>query len=165
MRRFQALVLATVIAACSPNATPTSTPTPAANVPCGPSEVFVRHDHARLTIVVRGQIRQVPANIGITATQICWLHTHDASGVIHVEAGDNRTLTLGDFFALWRQARGQTALDAEPAGTGETIQTTVTQQAFSLAPERIVLSAHQDIVIQLGPPFVQIPPFVWPPGL
>lgn len=165
MRRIHSLVLATVIAACSQSATPTPTPAPAANVPCGPSEVFVRHDHAHLTIVIRGQIRQVPANIGITATQICWLHTHDTTGVIHIEAGDNRTLALGDFFALWRQTRGQTALDAEPAGAGETIQTTVNQQAFSQAPERIVLSAHQDIVIQLGPPFVQIAPYVWPPGL
>jgi hypothetical protein len=165
VRRILAPVLAIVIAACGQNATPAPTPAPAANVPCGPTEVFERHDHAHLTIVVRGQIRQVPANIGITATQICWLHTHDPSGVIHMEAGDDRTLALGDFFALWRQTRGQTALDAEPARTGETIQTTVNQQAFSLAPERIVLSAHQDIVIQLGPPFVQIAPYVWPPGL
>lgn len=164
MRRIWSLVLATIVAACSQNPTPTPAPSPAANVPCGPSEVFVRHDHAHLTIVVRGQLRPVPANIGITATQICWLHTHDASGVIHIEAGDDRTLTLGDFFALWRRPLSQTMLGGERAGTGETIQTTVNQQVFAGSPETIVLTERQDIVLQLGPPFVQIPPYVWPEG-
>src|SRR5207237_791999 len=79
------------------------TPSPASNVPCGPSEVFIRHEHAHLTILIRGQIKTVPAFVGITATSICWLHTHDTSGIIHIEAGDNRALTLGDFFAVWRQ--------------------------------------------------------------
>jgi hypothetical protein len=162
VRRVIALVLATVIGACSPNATPT--PPPAATIPCGPSEVLTRHEHAHLTIVVRGQLRTVPANIGITATQICWLHTHDTSGIIHIEAGDQRTFTLGDFFALWRQPLSQTDLDGERAGSGETIQTTVNQQTYAGSPETIVLTDHQDIVLQLGPPLLQIPPYIWPPA-
>jgi hypothetical protein len=162
VRHILALVLATVMGACSPNVTPT--PPPAANVPCGPSEVFVRHEHAHLTIVLRGQLRPVPANIGISATQICWLHTHDTSGIIHIEAGDARTLTLGDFFGVWRQLLGRTVLDGERAGNGETIQTTMNQQTYAGSPETIVLSEHEDIVLQLGPPFVQVAPYVWPPG-
>jgi hypothetical protein len=162
VRRVLALVLAIVIGACSPNVTPT--PPPASNVPCGPSEVFVRHEHAHLTIVIRGQLRPVPANIGISATQICWLHTHDTSGVVHIEAGDSRTLTLGDFFGVWRQPLGQTILDGERAGSGETVRAIVNQQTYTGSPETIVLSEHEDIVLQLGPPFVQVAPYVWPPG-
>ena len=156
------LVLATFIAGCSVPLIPT--PSPAANVPCGPSEVFIRHEHAHLTIVIRGQLRPVPAFIGITATQICWLHTHDTSGIIHIEAGDTRTLTLGDFFAVWRQPLRGTVLDGERAGNGEAIQATVNQQPYAGSPETIVLSEHEDIVLELGPPFLQIPPYVWPPG-
>jgi hypothetical protein len=162
VRRVFALVLAALIAACSENVSPT--PPPAANVPCGPSEVFIRHEHAHLTIVIRGQLRPVPAFIGITATQICWLHTHDTSGIIHIEAGDNRTLTLADFFAAWRQPLSGTVLDGERAGNGEAIQATVNQQPYAGSPETIVLTEHQDIVLELGPPFLQIPPYVWPPG-
>ena len=124
----------------------------------------MRHEHAHLTIVIRGQLRPVPANIGITATQICWLHTHDASGTIHIEAGDQRTFTLGDFFALWRQPLSQTVLEGERAGSGETIQTLVNQQTYAGSPETIVLTERQDIVLQLGPPLLQIPPYIWPPG-
>ena len=115
-------VIVFLIAGCSATPSPTSTPTstPRASVPCGPSEVFARHEHAHLTIVVRGQLRPVPANIGITATQICWLHTHDATGIIHIEANDPRTLTLGDFFAVWRQPLSATVIGGERAGSGET---------------------------------------------
>ncbi len=162
MRLLGAIVLAIVVGACGQSAAPT--PAPAANVPCGPSEVLTRHEHAHLTILVRGQIKTVPAFIGITATQICWLHTHDTSGIIHVEAGDSRTFTLGDFFAVWHQPLGATVIDGDRAGSGESIQATVNQQPYTGAPETMVLKEHEDIVLQLGPPFLQIVPYVWPPG-
>ncbi len=155
-------LVALVVAACGQSGAPT--PPPASNVPCGPGEVFTRHDHAHLTILIRGQIKTVPAFVGITATSICWLHTHDTSGIIHIEAGDNRTLTLGDFFAVWRQPLSQTVVDGERAGSGESVQTTVDQQPYAGAPETIVLKNHEDIVLQLGPPFLTIAPYVWPPG-
>ena len=155
-------LVALVVTACGQPAAPT--PSPASNVPCGPSEVFTRHDHAHLTILIRGQIKTVPAFVGITATSICWLHTHDTSGIIHVEAGDNRTLTLGDFFAVWRQPLSQTVIDGERAGNGGSVQTTVDQQTYAGTPETIVLKNHEDIVLQLGPPFLKAQPYVWPPG-
>jgi hypothetical protein len=115
---------------------------PATNVPCGPSAAFV----------------------GITATQICWLHTHDTSAIIHLEAGDARTFTLADFFAVWRQPLGATVIDGERVGNGESVQVTVNRQPYTGAPETIVLSNHEDIVLQIGPPFVTLQPDVWPPG-
>jgi hypothetical protein len=162
MRLIGALVVALVVGSCSQSATPS--PAPTSTVPCGPTEVFVRHEHAHLAIVIRGQPRPVAAAIGISATQICWLHTHDTSGIIHIEAGDNRSLTLGDFFAVWRQPLGQTVLDGERAGGGEAVQATVDQKPYAGSPDTIVLREHEDIVVQLGPPFVQVAPYVWPPG-
>jgi hypothetical protein len=162
VRLVAAIVVAIVVGACGQTAAPTATPS--TSVPCGPSEVLIRHEHAHLTILIRGQIKTVPAFIGITATQICWLHTHDTSGIIHVEAGDSRTFTLGDVFAVWRQPLNQTTIDGDRVGTGESIQATVNQQPYTGAPETIVLKDHEDIVLQLGPPFLTIQPFVWPPG-
>jgi hypothetical protein len=158
-----AAVLALAIAGCGQAAAPPTPPAPA-SVPCGPSEVLTRHDHAHLAILIRGQLRTVPAFIGITATQICWLHTHDTSGIVHVEAGDQRTFTLGDFFGVWRQPLSKTAIGSDRAGDGESVRATVNQQAYAEAPETIVLLDHEDIVLQLGPPFLQIQPYVWPPG-
>jgi len=40
----------------------------------------------------------------------------------------------------------------------------VDQQPYADAPETIVLKNHEDVVLQLGPPFLQIAPYVWPPG-
>lgn len=162
MKLRLAVLLAIVIGACGQSAAPS--PSPAPNVPCGPSEVLIRHEHAHLTILIRGQIKTVPMYVGITATQICWLHTHDTSGIIHVEAGDSRTFTLGDFFAVWRQPLSETVIGSDSVGSGETIQATVNQQSYTAAPSTIVLSNHKDIVLQLGPPFLTPQPFVWPPG-
>ena len=162
MKLAGAIVLAIVIGSCGQSAAPT--PPPATNVPCGPSEVLTRHEHAHLTILIRGQIKTVPAFVGITATQICWLHTHDTSGIIHIEAGDDRTFTLADFFAVWRQALSQTSIDGDRVASGESIQTTVNQQPYAGAPETVVLENHEDIVLQIGPPFLTLPPYVGPAG-
>jgi hypothetical protein len=45
----------------------------------------------------------VPANIGInqSAGTIQSIHTHDASGVVHLESSKARTFTLGEFFGVW----------------------------------------------------------------
>jgi hypothetical protein len=165
MKRGLVILIAMVMGGCSPAPSALPSPPPASNVPCGPSEVFARHEHAHLTIVIRGQLRPVTANIGITATQICWLHTHDNTGIIHIEANDRRTLTLGDFFAVWRQPLSATVIDGERAAGGESVQATVNQQVSAGSPETIVLSERQDIVLQLGPPFLQIAPYLWPSGI
>ena len=162
MRLVSAIVLAILIGSCGQSAAPTLAP--ATNVPCGPGEVLIRHEHAHLTILIRGQIKTVPAFVGITATQICWLHTHDTSGIIHVEAGDSRTFTLSDFFVVWRQPLNAMAIAGDRVGSGESVQATVNQQPYTGAPETIVLKDHEDIVLQLGPPFLTLQPYVWPPG-
>jgi hypothetical protein len=162
VRLVNAIAFAIVIGACGQTAAPSPAPVP--HVPCGPSEVLTRHEHSHLTILIRGQIKTVPAFVGITATQICWLHTHDTSGIIHVEAGDNREFTLADFFAVWRQPVSQTEIEGDRAGGGESIQATVNQRPYTGAMETIVLSNREDIVLQLGPPFLTLQPYVWPPG-
>ena len=52
---------------------------------------------------MRGEPIAVPANIGIDPTQppelMAGLHTHDATGTIHNEAGTGST--LGQFFEVW----------------------------------------------------------------
>ncbi|MBI2623876.1 hypothetical protein HYW67_00050 [Candidatus Parcubacteria bacterium] len=61
------------------------------------------HWHPALTIFVQGEKQEIPANIGIGAVHNP-VHTHDASGVIHLEfpglvRGDD--VKLGRFFEVW----------------------------------------------------------------
>src|SRR5438128_3178687 len=92
--------------------------TPEAAIPCSGQEMGAEHIHAHLEIYVRGQPRVVPANIGIRPTCLFWLHTHDATGLIHVEAGAGGTYTLGQFFTVWGQRLSPTDLPDPSPGTG-----------------------------------------------
>ena len=61
------------------------------------------HIHPILKIIANGREQTVPANLGILPSCMKSLHTHDTSGVIHVEAPEKRDFTLADFFAVWKQ--------------------------------------------------------------
>lgn len=59
------------------------------------------HIHPHLRIVSEGVDVTIPAQIGITSACERVLHTHDASGTIHVEPNFYAPYTLGDFFRVW----------------------------------------------------------------
>ena len=44
------------------------------------------HIHPQLTIVINGQQQVIPANTGITEACMNSIHTHDATGKLHVES-------------------------------------------------------------------------------
>lgn len=80
--------------------------TPVACLPNGHQNIAV-HIHPRLSIVVDGESEIIPANVGITDTCMSEIHTHDASGEIHVEtvtASRLSELTLADFFVVWNKS-------------------------------------------------------------
>ena len=63
--------------------------------------------HAHLAIYINGKAVPVSEAIGITSRCIYWLHTHDTSGVIHIESPTQKTYTLGNFLDLWQQQFSQ----------------------------------------------------------
>src|SRR5438552_6914514 len=77
------------------------------NVQCNGSEQLAYHIHAHLSIYVSGKSVPVSESIGITSSCIYWLHTHDTSGVIHIESPAQKTYTLGNFLDLWQQQFSQ----------------------------------------------------------
>ncbi|GAC1448131.1 MAG: hypothetical protein PVSMB5_34530 [Ktedonobacteraceae bacterium] len=76
---------------------------PVDNVYCDQQEQLAFHIHAHLTMYINGQVVPLPAQIGIAKDQSClyWLHTHDTSGVIHMEAPAHHSFTLGNFLNEW----------------------------------------------------------------
>lgn len=62
---------------------------------------LVFHIHSHLTIIKNDQILDIPANIGIKPDCMAEVHTHDATGEIHMESTTNQEFSLGQFFAVW----------------------------------------------------------------
>ncbi len=70
------------------------------------------HVHPYLRIVIDGNNITIPASIGINGGCLEPLHTHDASGIIHVEAPDTSTqYTLGQFFEIWKASDGSVSIN------------------------------------------------------
>jgi len=119
------------------------------HVGCNVNEIFTEHIHAHLAIDHAGKPVVVPANIGIITAAyavLClyWLHTHDDSGTIHVEApGGN--FTLADFFAVWGKP-----LSARRIGpyTGP-VRAYVNGVPYHGAPQTIPIRDGEQILLQI----------------
>lgn len=143
----------------------TASATSADSVPCEPRERLEYHLHAHLAVFVEGEAVPVPVGVGLTVGCIHYLHTHDGTGVIHVEAPAARTFTLGDFFRLWGQPVSAThLLDRRTDATHE-VRAFVNGAAHAGDPADILLHAHDVIVVEYGPPFVPPPAYAFRPGL
>ncbi|MBI2871246.1 MAG: hypothetical protein HYY14_05995 [Candidatus Omnitrophica bacterium] len=82
---------------------------PIAGIRCDRDEHLKYHIHAHLDIFTDGKPHPVPEGVGIVGRScLYWLHTHDRSGIIHVEAPQARHFTLDQFFLVWN-ATAQTA--------------------------------------------------------
>src|SRR5215216_2363057 len=69
------------------------------DISCDTMEHFNTHIHAHLDIFISGKEFAIPSDIGIIPNKcIYWLHTHDDTGVIHIESPEDRNFTLGEFF-------------------------------------------------------------------
>jgi hypothetical protein len=61
------------------------------------------HTHQHLSVSVDAKPVAVPANIGVDVQRggMSALHTHDTSGIVHVESAKVQPFTLGQLFTEW----------------------------------------------------------------
>ena len=79
-------------------------------LPCSSSVNM--HVHPYLRIVISGQNVTIPADVGVSSSCLEPVHTHDASGILHVEAPDPSTdYTLGNFFQIWSSTYHTVTID------------------------------------------------------
>jgi hypothetical protein len=109
------------------------------------------HVHAALRVYVNGKQVPVPAKIGIEpeATSLASLHTHDASGVIHIESSEPYPFTLGQLFTIWGVEFTATQLGSYVAGAGNVLAVYANGKPVS-NPVGYVMSRHDDIVVGYG---------------
>ena len=63
------------------------------------------HWHPELVIMVKKVKQEIPANLGMSGAEMP-IHTHDSTGVIHLEFGGfvkKSDITLGQFFKVWKK--------------------------------------------------------------
>jgi hypothetical protein len=62
------------------------------------------HIHPHLQMLINGRQQTISSDIGILRGCMAEMHTHDASGKIHVESvTTGKVFTLGQFFAIWEE--------------------------------------------------------------
>lgn len=59
------------------------------------------HIHPQLTVTMKGEKMEVPANTGIEGGCMHPIHTHDNSGRLHLEFKKPHEVKLGEFFEIW----------------------------------------------------------------
>lgn len=113
------------------------------------------HFHAHLDIQVNGQSVPVPANVGISATTgaMSELHTHDASGIVHIEsATKGKRYVLGQLFTEWGVRLTRDQVGGLNAASGRSLTAFVDGKRFTGDPARIELTAHREVALLFGTP-------------
>jgi hypothetical protein len=120
-------------------------------IPPGGQEKF--HIHALLHIYVEGLLRPLAANIGLDPAKglESSMHTHDATGIIHMEAPHAFNYTLGDFFSVWGVKLGPAQVGGLKGAGGDRLHFYLNGEPFR-NPAALVLHKDDSIVIGYGPP-------------
>jgi hypothetical protein len=139
-------------------------------IQCNTMEQATFHIHAHLDIFINGEPTTVPSQIGIDSNAGClyWLHTHDDSGVIHIEAPLKREFTLGNFFDIWGEVFNNTHLfNEKDASNTISIYVNGNKVPTDMDYRDINLNAHDEIAIVYGEmPLDKIPSsYDFPEGL
>jgi hypothetical protein len=118
-------------------------------LPPGGSEKF--HIHALLHIYVNGLLVPLPTHIGLDSSRHIQssLHTHDRSGIIHMEAAHPFEYTLGDFFAVWGVKLGPAQVGGLTGEGGDRLHFYLNGTALR-NPAAHVLHKNDSIVIGYG---------------
>jgi hypothetical protein len=124
----------------------------ALDLPALAQEGTALHTHQHLDLYVDGRRLTVPGGIGIEEAQgfIAPLHTHDESGVIHVESPEVRTFTLGQFFAVWGVRLTPRCLGGYCATGAKRLWVFVDGDRLARDPRLLRLAEHQEILVAYG---------------
>lgn len=136
-------------------------------------EMLKTHFHAHLSLFYNGEQIAIPYGIGIVkphqvengfvggGQDFYWLHTHDATGIIHIESPDERVYTLGNFFNVW----GQSLSERNVAGLQGPVTAYVDGRPYKGNVRDVRPQSHARITLVVGAPAVTPPWYEFPTGL
>ena len=129
----------------------------------------IQHIHVHLTLIANGQQRAIPIAIGVgnpfilqnfvvAAGCFYWLHTHDATGIVHIEAPVTTTFNLGQFFAVW----GEPLSSSNVAGFSGTVTAYVDSTLYTGDLGAIDFQERRQITLIVGTVPDTIPVYAFP---
>lgn len=126
----------------------------AAGLPMMGSEGSVEHIHAHLDVLIDGQPVPVPANLGVDTKRgtMSPLHTHDDTGLIHVEAPVKRRFSLGELFSEWQVSLSADNVGALRAANDKIVRVFVNGAPQAGNPAAIMLGDRDEIAVVYGVP-------------
>ncbi|MES2023511.1 MAG: hypothetical protein V4439_02405 [Patescibacteria group bacterium] len=121
-------------------------------LPALSEEGVALHIHQHLDIFIDGKSVSIPEYIGIDAMEkfISIIHTHDTSGMIHVESPKVDKFTLGQFFDIWGVSLTQNSIGGYANQNDKMLKVFVNGKEITTDPRELALEAHQEIVITYG---------------
>jgi hypothetical protein len=127
------------------------------------------HIHVHVSLYVNGEQLAIPKAIGvkdavasngfvIAGGCFYWVHTHDATGIIHVEPPTHIDVNLGALFDIWGQPLSKTGV----AGYDGDVTVFVDGEKYTGDPREIVFEAHKQIALEVGTPVVTPDFYIFP---
>ena len=111
------------------------------------------HHHVELYIYVEAEPVVVPANIGLSERAASPLHTHDETGLLHVESADpNFHPVLGQFMDVWGTYFTRTCLGDECDQGNRQLRVYVDGQQYTGDPTLVPLTDLSTIAVTFGTP-------------
>jgi hypothetical protein len=109
------------------------------------------HVHSHLDVFVNGSRVTVPANIGIARDAESPLHTHDETGVVHLESADpNTEFALGQFLDVWGLRLTTTCIGGYCNDANAQLRVFVDGKPYQADPRTLRLKDQEEIVITYG---------------
>ncbi|HEY0062008.1 MAG TPA: hypothetical protein VGC21_07795 [Telluria sp.] len=126
------------------------------------------HKHALISIYSNGKRLGFPDGIGRVHAG-CYhayeMHTHDVTGIIHMEADVPKQFKLGQWFSLWKQPLSRNGV----AGLAGPVRFYVIENGaitrYDGDPYQIVMTPHREVLIVTGTTMTVVPKYQWPPGV
>jgi hypothetical protein len=124
-----------------------------AGLPMLGQEMLAVHYHAHLDIIVAGKRVTVPAGLGIDEARqlISPLHTHDTTGIVHIESAKEIPFTLGQLFTEWGQPLSRTGVGPVRVAAGQALRVYRNGKLATGDPAALRFGQHDEDVIWVGP--------------
>jgi hypothetical protein len=119
------------------------------------TEALQVHYHAHVDIIDDNVAVEVPPYIGFLiqggqAVGLTPLHTHDGSGIVHIESAADVSFTLGQVFTEWGVRLTSNQIGGLITGNGMVLRVYVDGVPFTGDPATVVLRPHEEIAFWFG---------------
>jgi hypothetical protein len=134
---------------------------PVDGVVCGAGMAETFHVHSHVAIFKDGQWLAFPKLVGILPQCNYETHTHDNTGIIHIETPNLKTFTLGEVFDIWGMPLSSTNVAGITGNIAIYINDNGDVRRYMGDPRNIVLTSLRDITFQIGSTLPTLPTYSW----